>query len=217
MRRGHGNSQAGIARMRHGLRLLDTLCADYPVYLSDGNHESRLRMYPERYPGMYRYYRSRLTAAGAVVLNNRSRIVRVSGMRIMLSGFVQELDDYNRIHPGKISAEDLVKALGDHTKEYRHKYHLLLAHMPDHFNAYAQWGADLTVSGHLHGGIIRLPRLGGVFGGSLKPFPKYDKGMFNMRDEKGKLHHMIVSAGLGNHTLTFRLNNPPELVLIRLI
>ena len=210
-------AKAGRARMKHAVSLLDELCAQYPVCLSDGNHESRLRMYPERYPGLYRRYRRKLSEAGAIVLNNRSRIMKVHGMRILVSGFVQELDDYSRIHPGRICAEDLDNALGEISEAHGHLFRLLIAHMPDHFKAYAQWGADLTVSGHLHGGVIRIPVLGGLIGGSLKPFPKYDKGLFEMTGKDGKARRMIVSAGLGQHTLVFRVNNPPELILIRLV
>ena len=210
-------AKAGRARMKHAISLLEELCAKYPVCLSDGNHESRLRMYPERYPGLYRYYRRKMSDAGAIVLNNRNRILKVHGMRILISGFVQDLDDYSRIHPGRICAEDLESALGEISEAHGHLFRLLIAHMPDHFKAYAQWGADLTVSGHLHGGVIRIPLLGGLIGGSLKPFPKYDKGLFEIKGEGGKTSRMIVSAGLGQHTLAFRLNNPPELVLIRLV
>jgi hypothetical protein len=88
-------------------------------------------------------------------------------------------------------------------------FRLLLAHHPCYFDAYAGWGADLTLSGHLHGGIVRLPFFGGVVSPQIRLFPRYDKGMYTMDGKK-----MIVSAGLGSHTIKLRINNPPELIII---
>ena len=58
------------------------------------------------------------------------------------------------------------------------EYNILIAHNPDYFPAYAEWGADLVLSGHVHGGIMRLPLLGGVLSPALRLFPKYDGGLF---------------------------------------
>ena len=204
-------AKAGISHMNVATDLLKTLCEKYPVYLSDGNHESRLQLHPEVYPGLYRAYSKSLVDMGAVRLNNRSRIIKVNGMKMAVHGFVQELRSFNRVHPGKITVEDLNRELGDVSACGEHGFHLLIAHRPYHFHTYARWGADLPVSGHLHGGIIRLPKLGGVFGSTFKPFPKYDKGQFSYRNKE-----MIVSAGLGHHSFAVRVNNPPELVIIRL-
>ncbi len=210
-------AKAGFGRMRNALAFLEKLCSEYPVCVSDGNHESRYRMLREDYPGMYRRYVKSLMDMGAVYLNNKRRIVRIHGMRIAVSGFVQPLSYYNRFHPGKVSVPEMEKALGTRSEEKDHLFELLIAHTPDHFDAYADWGADLTVSGHIHGGIIRLPLIGGVLGGTLIPFPKYDKGLFEKKGNNGKTCSMIVSAGLGAHSIAFRVNNPPELVIIRLI
>ena len=86
-------------------------------------------------------------------------------------------------------------------------FQILLAHNPDYFPAYAAWGADLVLSGHLHGGVIRLPLLGGVISPRLHLFPHYDGGKFTCGNST-----MIVSRGLGMHTIPFRFNNPGELV-----
>ena len=85
----------------------------------------------------------------------------------------------------------------------------MLAHHPAYFDAYASWGADLTLSGHLHGGMIRLPFVGGLVSPQMRLFPKYDKGLYTKKGKK-----LIVSAGLANHTVNIRINNPPELVVI---
>ena len=80
-----------------------------------------------------------------------------------------------------------------------------------YFDNYAAWGADLTVSGHLHGGIIRIPGIGGVISPQAKLFPKYDAGHFR-KDGKD----LIVSRGLGTHTVNIRIFNPAELSVIHL-
>lgn len=72
-------------------------------------------------------------------------------------------------------------------------------------------GADLTVAGHVHGGVMKLPLLGGVISPSFRLFPKYDRGMF---EEYGK--RMVLSRGLGMHTIPIRIFNPGELVVIHL-
>ena len=90
-------------------------------------------------------------------------------------------------------------------------YELLIAHNPDYFKEYAAWGADLTLSGHVHGGVMRLPYLGGVISPMLHLFPKYDGGMFK---EYGRL--MILGRGLGMHTIPVRVFNPGEVVVVDL-
>ena len=86
-----------------------------------------------------------------------------------------------------------------------------LAHNPIYFDSYAWWGADLTVSGHLHGGIIRIPGIGGIITPQAKLFPRYDAGQFK---KNGK--NLVVSRGLGTHTVNIRIFNPAELSVIRL-
>ena len=53
------------------------------------------------------------------------------------------------------------------------KYNILLTHNPNFIDAYTKWGADLTLSGHIHGGMIRLPIIGGIFSPGVTFFPKY--------------------------------------------
>ena len=90
-------------------------------------------------------------------------------------------------------------------------FQILLAHTPEHARAYGSWGADLVLAGHNHGGIVRLPLLGGLVSTSFRLFPKYDRGRFSVG--KGE---MIISAGLGSHTIPVRPFNPPEMLLITL-
>nr|MCR5654494.1 phosphoesterase [Lachnospiraceae bacterium] len=94
------------------------------------------------------------------------------------------------------------------------------------------YGADLVLSGHVHGGIARLPYIGGVINPGLRLFPKFDSGLFFFREGKskkvrgteakgerlcdGKTRYMVLGRGLGTHTLPIRFLNTAELNVIRL-
>jgi predicted MPP superfamily phosphohydrolase len=90
-------------------------------------------------------------------------------------------------------------------------FNLLLAHDPVNFEVYSEWGSDLTLCGHMHGGMIRLPFLGAVFSPEKKLFPKYGEGVFSSLQNT-----MIVNRGLGNGRIGFRFLNRPELTVITL-
>ena len=89
-------------------------------------------------------------------------------------------------------------------------YSILLGHAPDFIDGYSDWGADLALSGHFHGGIIRFPFLGGLISPRFMLFPRYDYGKY----KKGKTI-MIVTNGMGQHSLCLRVNNIPEIVSIK--
>ena len=99
--------------------------------------------------------------------------------------------------PGMISAEDV--------------YRILLSHRPELFELYEKYDMDLVLSGHAHGGQFRLPVVGGILAPHQGFFPKYDAGLYVENDT-----NMIVSRGIGNSLFPFRLNNPPEVILIEL-
>jgi len=90
-------------------------------------------------------------------------------------------------------------------------FNLLLGHNPEYFRQYAQWGADLVLAGHNHGGLWRLPGLGGVIAPGMLFFPKYDAGVFHEKNAT-----MVVSRGLGSHAVYRRINNRPELNILTL-
>lgn len=88
---------------------------------------------------------------------------------------------------------------------------ILLLHRPDFFPLCAAQGIDLVLSGHTHGGQVRLPGLGGLFGPDQGLFPLYDGGVYRRGASQ-----MVVSRGLGNSLAPLRINNRPELVLLTL-
>ena len=200
-----GKAHTGMA-----LSLLQELTKEAPVYYVNGNHETRLSQFPLQYPEREREYFRELARMGVHLLNNASTPVTIAGNRFVIAGFEVPLSFYKRVGSPKPEDTLLEEALGEASEE---DYTVLLSHHPDFFEACSAWGADLVLSGHLHGGMVRLPLAGGVVGASLKPFPKYDRGKF----ELSGAGTMIVSGGLGDHTIPLRLHNPPELVMLECI
>lgn len=190
------------------ISFIESLTRDYKVYYSNGNHEYRMRLYPEQYGEMYKIYTHAIKEAGVEYLLNESRTILLEGNRIDIVGLEIEREFYKRFFHKKLQKEDVARLVG---RKNENAYTILLAHNPEYFEAYAKWGAELTLSGHVHGGVIRFPFLGGVISPSLELFPKYDGGR---KREFGK--EMIISRGLGVHTIPIRLFNPAELVVLRM-
>lgn len=181
------------------------LARKYPVYYGLGNHEQKTRLFPEEFGNMYQSYIEQLKEAGVRLLINQQ--AQLTEYNMDLYGLEIERDYYHKFRRVSMKAEYVRKLLGSPNKD---KFTLLIAHNPDFFQAYADWGADLTVSGHVHGGLMRLPWLGGVVSPAIRLFPKYDGGEFHLGTAR-----MILSRGLGTHTLPIRIFNPGELVVIK--
>ena len=88
---------------------------------------------------------------------------------------------------------------------------VLLSHRPELFDTYTDHGIDLVLSGHAHGGQFRLPFIGGLVAPNQGFFPEYDAGIYTEGNT-----NMLVSRGIGNSILPFRINNRPEVILIEL-
>ena len=200
----------GESHTRNALSLLEELSQRYPVYYVNGNHETRLAQMPERFPEADRGYFRSLSRMGVRLLNNATALIPIAGTKIALAGYEAALPQYGRIRRMLPDEQNFRENLGDPSEEY---YTILLSHHPDFFDAAARWGADLVLSGHLHGGMVRLPFAGGVVGASLVPFPRYDRGKYLLPGKDGDCT-MIVSAGLGDHTIPGRWNDPYELVIL---
>lgn len=189
------------------LELMRSLSRKYPVYYANGNHEYRMKVYTNDYGNKYKEYEQKLSEYGVKLLQNERIYLPDSNMEIC--GLEIERNYYRRFHQRPMGETYVEGLLG---KSRRDCFELLIAHNPDYFDNYAKWGADLTVSGHVHGGIMRLPVLGGVISPMLRLFPKYDGGLF---EKDGR--QMILSRGLGMHTIPVRIFNPGELVVIHLL
>ena len=187
------------------LDLIRKLASKYPIYYGMGNHETRLFLYPEVYGDMGVCFERDINACGVKLLRNEM-VGCDDGLRI--HGLDMKREYYKRFKKYPMEREYLKNTLNKVDKD---QFEILLAHNPDYFEEYAAWGADLVLSGHVHGGMMRLPILGGVVSPAFKLFPKYDGGMF-----KHKSSIMILSRGLGMHTIPIRIFNPGELISLKI-
>ncbi|MDO4304639.1 MAG: metallophosphoesterase [Bacillota bacterium] len=185
--------------------LVCTLAARYPVYYGMGNHEYKTRAFPKEYGDVYEDYAKELGQAGVRLLINERACLSEDAVDIF--GLDLGREYYRKFHRTRMEKSYLNGVLG---RPDENRFSVLIAHNPDYFEDYAAWGADLVVSGHVHGGLMRLPVLGGVISPAMRLFPKYDGGIF----KEGK-SIMILSRGLGTHTLPIRIFNPGELVVIQ--
>lgn len=199
------NARPGASFLK-GAALVQKCAEKYPVYYALGNHEYRARIYPENYGTMYADYMDSFKDSGIRFLDNESCLLPEFGIR--LTGLTIDREYYKRFVKRKLKEGYLKETIG---KVDDASYQILLAHNPEFFPDYAAWGPELVLSGHVHGGVARIPGFKGVVAPSLRPFPHYDGGLF---EEHGS--RMVISRGLGMHTIPVRLFNPGEVVVIEL-
>lgn len=193
------------------IKFMQNLARCYPVYCGNGNHEERLLWRAEECPEageIYKNYVKALKECGVHYICDETIRIEEQGSYLYISGLEISEEYYAKFQHSSMPVSYISKHLGDCKQD---SFHILLAHNPCYFETYASWGADLTLSGHLHGGIVRLPYLGGVIAPSYQLFPKYDAGLFQKGEKK-----MIVSVGLGSHSIKVRLLNPPKIDVITL-
>lgn len=171
-----------------------------PCYYVPGNHESRLSK------SDYQAFEDGLILLGVQVLHDREIIIKRAGEQISLVGINDP--DFAKKYGGVATDMNPIKLAGLCSAE---TFTVLLSHRPEHFLNYAMADVDLVLTGHAHGGQIRLPWLGGLIAPHQGLFPKYDSGLFTEGNT-----NMIVSRGIGNSVFPLRYNNRPELILITL-
>ncbi len=170
-----------------------------PVYFVMGNHEADNME-------SYEKLKDLLLNCGVCVLDNRRTEFTKNGQSITISGFALGKDFY-RNRDGSFSPlprPDL-KNITDMLGEKPQGFEILLSHNPLYAAAYKSYGAELVLSGHIHGGAIRLPFVGGVLSPERKFFPEYSAGLYKLGNT-----NMIVSKGLGK----LRLFNCSEIAVV---
>lgn len=189
-------------------KLAKNLVRIAPVIYCNGNHESHVQqdVIDEEIRQAYQDYRRQLSGFGVIFLNNEQKEFQLPGGRIRVSGVELPLSCYKKWKKPKLASFYLQDQLGRASTD---ELQVLLAHHPAFAEQYAEWGADVTVCGHNHGGLIRLPGLGSIFSPQFIPFPKYDAGEFTIAGRK-----VYISRGLGTHTLHIRIFNRAELAVI---
>ncbi|MEG1715897.1 MAG: metallophosphoesterase [Lachnospiraceae bacterium] len=179
-----------------------------PVYCANGNHEQRMREKPQEYGFAYDKYRKTLTNNRIIMLENTSYVRDWDSELAMITGLEIPLFYYDTFNHCQLSVNEIEEKIGKSSMVY---YQILLAHNPVHADTYVKGGADLVLSGHLHGGIIRIPFVGGIMSPQVKLFPRFSGGIYNVDHST-----VVVSRGLGNHTIKLRLFNPAEVVMLHL-
>ncbi|UPA31286.1 metallophosphoesterase [Terrisporobacter glycolicus] len=182
-------------------QLLSKLATNYKIVYVSGNHEEGkdiiyngddYRTRDRSKNNAYNRYRSKLESLGVTFVENSS---------------LQYYNDFINIYGvyfDSMEKNEYYQSINlDKTK-----FNIMLCHDPKYFDTFANMGFDLVLSGHVHGGIIRIPLVGGLFSPDRTFFPKYDKGIYKINNS-----YMNVSTGLGDSILK-RVFNPPEINVI---
>ncbi len=182
---------------------LKRLSENFPVIFGIGNHERRIfedkKFYHQR-----KQLETGLKESGLKILRNAAKIYKKHNIKI--TGLDLPLSYFRRFEHVPLGKEKLIEMIGELEKDY---FNVLIAHDPLHFKSYSDYGPELIISGHVHGGIIRLPFLGGLASPEITLFPEYDAGSYTRNGSQ-----MLVSKGLGTHTLPLRINDPRELMIV---
>ena len=188
--------------------LAEKLVQIAPVVFCNGNHESHVQqdIIDEEILRAYQDYQGRLKQFGVIFLNNAHKRFQLPGGQVRVSGIELPLTCYKKWKKPKLEKSYLQDRLGSASTD---NLQILLAHHPAFAKQYAEWGADITVCGHNHGGLVRLPGIGSIVSPQFMLFPKYDAGEFTIAG-----HKVYISRGLGTHTLHIRIFNRAELAVI---
>lgn len=182
-----------------------------PCYYVSGNHEAVLDSV------VFEKFTSVIEEYGIVCLDNASMKISKANDSIQIVGLSdidfwgKDVDDYvleNTKSSFVESDYEVMKAAGDYNPDL---FTVVLEHRPTFLDYFASENVDLVLSGHAHGGQVRIPFVGGVVAPDQGFFPKYDAGKY----KKDKTE-MIVSRGLGNSIIPVRVNDRPELVVVEL-
>lgn len=186
--------------------LAKELADKYTCYYIMGNHEMRLDG-KKQLDILYK-----LTALEINVLNNNETTIQKDNEFIHIYGLHQPLSTYKNALKNSVETDFTLEQMNRIFPIVdKETFNVLLSHSPFDFEIFEKWGADLVLSGHVHGGLIRLPFIGGILSPERTFFPKYDAGEFSIGDSK-----MILSRGLGNGTINLRIFNNPEICVIKL-
>lgn len=197
------------AKRKNAFCFLEQAARIAPCYFVGGNHEQRFADY-------FSAIRPRLESLGAIVLDDERTTITRGGDSISLIGLADP--SFKRtVPPEQLTDEKL-------TRLECAGCTIALSHRPELFDVYARHNVSLVLTGHAHGGQVRFAHRG-LFAVHQGWFPKYTEGIFtkNITNSTssdtishGKVCTMIVSRGLGNSTYYPKINNPPELVIVKL-
>lgn len=182
------------------------IAKNYDTYYIMGNHELRLKGKKQL------ELMAKLRSLGITVLDNETAEIKKNDEIINIYGLHEPITTYKNLlkntTPTEFSLENMKQLLPEIDES---RFNILLSHSPFNFKVFSDWRADLILSGHIHGGLVRLPIIGGILSPERTFFPKYSAGKFTLNNST-----MIVSRGLGNGTINLRVFNNPEICIIEL-
>ena len=187
------------------ISLMKKLCKDYTVFYSLGNTDI------DYIKNGTSDLINDLENTGVVFLNNQYKDIKIKGNTIRIGGMYEYAFGFDdtKDKERKETYNFLIKF------QDTDNYKIMMAHRPDSFifwDASKVWDIDLVVSGHTHGGQVRIPFKGGLYVGDQGWFPKYDKGLFDLNKIK-----ILITSGLGSGKQKVpRFNNPPEVVNLKI-
>ncbi len=169
-----------------------------PCYYVTGNHEKNISS------DAFLEIQNKAELLGVNILRNKCDVIEINGEKLTIMG----IDD-----PYFFDEADNEYILSKTINELKqnNSFEILLSHRPEYFSVYAQQGVDLVLSGHAHGGQIRLPFIGGLFAPHQGLFPEFDGGVYTENNT-----NMVVSRGIGNSAFPLRVFNRPEVICVEL-
>ncbi|PRY82454.1 metallophosphoesterase [Alkalibacterium olivapovliticus] len=175
-----------------------------PVYFVSGNHEVTSEEFD--------FLQLEMERIGVINLDNSHEVLEIDGSEIGLIGMEDPLlllyEDIERVGSAELLLQSRLEQL---LEESGTEFNLLLSHRAELMEVYADSAVNIVLTGHAHGGQIRIPFINGIYAPSQGFLPEYTSGMY----EQGGTS-MIVSRGLGNSVFPLRINNRPELVVLTL-
>lgn len=192
-----------LSGFSEGTELFAKLTQIAPVYAAYGNHEKRLSLESGEKHEAFLKYRKEAEKQGVIWLANEGTFVNSS---VAVYGLDIDFKYYKKLKRQFYPVDQMKQDLASVRKEC---FNIVLAHNPRFLKTYADFGADLVLSGHYHGGAIRIAGRIGVVSPQFRPFPRYSRGEYRSKDTT-----MIVSAGCGSHKVNLRIFNKPEIVVI---
>ena len=184
--------EGNLAAVKKLAGRLTELC---PVYFVSGNHEFG--------SGLAVKVRNILERAGVKYLSNEYLTISRGEDEILLGGVEDPL-----AYADMLSPDELAQKMNDAAPD---AFKILLGHRNYWMTEYPELPVDLIFCGHAHGGLIRIPGVGGLIGTDRRLFPDFDAGEYN----NGR-YTLIVSRGLGNSVPIPRIFNRPEIVCVEL-
>ena len=184
--------------------VLKKTAAAAPCYYAPGNHEKYIEAFgedSERWKG----FMDALKASRIKFLDNEKADINEG---IVIYGLSLGYEYFRKKDPETPDIKVIEDYIGKIDKNH---YNIVLAHTPEYIKIYAETGADLVLSGHIHGGVVRLPGGRGLVSTRAKLFPKYCYGVHEEGETK-----LITTSGAGSHHINIRLFNRPEIVLLEI-